>query len=94
MANTSPGVSRISVRVSPNAPKNEIVGFIEGVLRVKVAATPEKGKANRELISFLGRVLDVSPGSLAVIKGHTGRSKLIAVSGLSQEELLRRLSLG
>ena len=94
MASTSPGVSRLSVRVSPNAPKNEITGFVEGVLRVKVAAPPEKGKANRELISFLGRVLDISPGSLDVIKGHTGRSKLIAVSGLSQEELLRRLGLG
>ncbi len=94
MANTSPSVSRISVRVSPGAPRNEIIGFAEGVLRVKVAAPPEKGKANRELISFLGKVLDISPSSLAVIKGHTSRSKLIEVSGLSQEELFRRLSLG
>lgn len=94
MASTSPETSHLSVRVSPNAPRNEIAGFAEGVLRVRVAAPPEKGKANRELISFLSRALDVDSGSLAVVRGHTGRSKLVAVSGLSQEELFRRLGLG
>jgi uncharacterized protein (TIGR00251 family) len=94
VASTSRGTSHLSVRVSPNAPRNEIAGFAEGVLRVKVAAPPEKGKANRELVSFLSRVLDVNSGSLTVIRGHTGRSKLVTVSGLSQEELLRRLGLG
>jgi uncharacterized protein (TIGR00251 family) len=86
--------SRISLHVHPNAPRNQIVGFEGGVLRVKIAAPPVKGQANRELVSFLSRLLGVDRGSLAIIKGHASRNKLIAVSGISQEEAIRRLLPG
>jgi uncharacterized protein (TIGR00251 family) len=84
--------TRISLHVYPNAPRNQVVGFEGGVLRVKVAAPPLKGQANRELVAFLSQLLGVSQGSLAILKGHTSRSKLIAVSGLSREEVVKRLS--
>jgi uncharacterized protein (TIGR00251 family) len=83
--------ARILLRVSPNAPKSEVVGFSEGILRVKIAAPPIKGKANRELVAFLSRLLGVSQSSLSIVRGHTSRTKTLAVSGLSQQELLGRL---
>lgn len=82
----------ITVRVYPNATKNEVVGFSDGVWQVRVAAPPIKGKANKELMSFLSKVLGVGRSSLSITKGHTTRSKLIAVDGLTQEELMKRLS--
>jgi uncharacterized protein (TIGR00251 family) len=84
--------TRISLHVYTNAPRNQVVGFSGGVLGVKVAAPPLKGQANRELVAFLSQLLGVSQGSLAILKGHTSRNKLIAVSGLSREEVIRRLS--
>jgi uncharacterized protein (TIGR00251 family) len=84
--------TRISLHVYPNAPRNQVVGFSGGVLGVKVAAPPLKGQANRELVAFLSQLLGVSQGSLAILKGHTSRNKLIAVSGLSREEVIKRLS--
>ena len=66
------------------------MGFTDGVLRVRVAAAPVKGKANRELIAFLSQFLKVTPGALTITRGHTSRHKTIAVNGLSQEELLKR----
>jgi uncharacterized protein (TIGR00251 family) len=86
--------ARISLHVYPNAPRNEIVSFSDGVLGVKVAAPPVKGQANRELVAFLSQVLGVSQSRLAILRGHTSRNKLISVSGLSQEEVLRRLLPG
>jgi len=83
--------ARISVKVSPNAPKNQVLGFSDGILRVKIAAPPVRGKANRELVAFLSQFLGVSQSSLAIVGGHTGRHKTVAVSGLSQQELLGRL---
>jgi len=68
-----------------------MVGFTDGVLRVKVSAPPIKGKANRELITFLSRLLGVGKGSVSIIKGHTTRNKVVAVDGLSREEVLKRL---
>ncbi len=82
------------MRVHPNATRNELVGFSGGVLRVKVAAPPVKGKANKELIAFLAQKLGLSKGDLAILKGHTSRNKLISVAGLTREELNQRLSPG
>jgi len=86
--------ARISLHVYPNAPRNGIVGFEGGVLGVKVAAPPVKGQANRELVAFLSQLLGVSKSSLAIIRGHTSRNKLISVRDLSQEEVIRRLLPG
>jgi uncharacterized protein (TIGR00251 family) len=90
---TSPHTSeaRISLHVYPNAPRNQVVSFEGGVLAVKVAAPPAKGQANRELVAFLSQQLGVSKSRLAIIRGHTSRNKLISVSGLTKEEVIRRL---
>jgi uncharacterized protein (TIGR00251 family) len=88
------GAVRIPVRVQPGAARNEVVGFTDGVLQVRVAAPPVKGKANRELVAFLSYLLQVSKSRIVILRGHTTRNKVIAVSGLSREEVSRRLSVG
>ena len=82
----------ISLKISPNAARNEIIGFKEGILQVKVAAPPVKGKANTELIAFLSKTLDVGKSSLSLIKGHTSRNKVIAIQGMNQNDIITRLS--
>jgi uncharacterized protein (TIGR00251 family) len=83
--------TKLSLRVHPNAVRNEVVGFAGGVLRVKIAAPPVKGKANRELIVFLSQLLGVSKGALNIVQGHTSPTKIIAIAGLNQEEVIKRL---
>lgn len=90
--NKHSGTSLLRLRVYPHARRNEIIDLTDGVLQVKVAAPPVKGKANRELTAFLSRALDVSQSSLTIIKGHTSRNKVVAVAGLSREEIVRRLT--
>jgi uncharacterized protein (TIGR00251 family) len=82
------------LRVHPAAPRNEVVGFSEGVLRVRVAAPPVKDKANKELLAFLSQLLGVNKSTLTIIKGRTSRNKVLAVYGLSQEEIMKRLLPG
>ena len=83
--------AKISLRVYPNASRNEIVGFTDGVLRVRVSAPPSRGKANKELITFLSRLLGVGKGSVNILKGHTTRKKIVAIDGLNREEVMERL---
>ena len=85
--------AKISLRVYPSASRNEMLGFTDGVLRVRVSAPPIKGKANRELVTFLSRLLGVGKGSVNIIKGHTTRNKVVAIDGLSREEVMKRLLL-
>ncbi len=82
---------RISVHVNPNAGQNKVVGFQDGLLKVMIAAPPTKGKTNQELLRFLSDLLGISKSNLAIEKGATSKKKTVAISGLSQSEVLRLL---
>ena len=82
--------AKISLRIYPNATKSEVVDFKDEVWQVKLAAPPVKGKANKELIAFLSKALGISKSSLTIVKGHTSRSKVIAIDGLSQGDIIAR----
>lgn len=86
--------AEILLRVYPNAVRNEVVGFVDGILRVRVSAPPVKGKANKELIAFISQCSGVGKERLRIVKGHTSRNKVIAIEGLTREELLKRLLPG
>lgn len=58
---------------------------------MKIAAPPERGKANRELITFLSRVLGVKKSYIAIVKGETSRNKAITVAGMTREDILERI---
>ncbi|MDP2916601.1 MAG: DUF167 domain-containing protein [Dehalococcoidia bacterium] len=83
--------TRITVKVNPNSPKNEVTGFAEGVLRVKIAAPPLRDKANKELVAFLSERLGLPKDNVSILKGHTSRNKLVAIRGLSQAQVMERL---
>ena len=83
--------SKITVHTQPNASQNEVVSFKDGVLRVRIAAPPVKGKANQELIKFLSDVLGVSKSNLTIEKGLTSKNKTVAIRGLGQEQVVRLL---
>jgi uncharacterized protein (TIGR00251 family) len=79
---------RITVHVQPNAGQNKVAGFRDGVLQVRIAAPPIKGKANQELVKFLSSLLGVSKTNLSIEKGITSRKKTVAIRGLKRERVL------
>ena len=85
------GNHRLLIKVTPDASRNEITGLSGGILQVKIAAPPERGKANRELITFLSRVLGVKKSAVTIIKGETSRNKAITVEGMTREDILERI---
>ena len=83
----------IPLRVNPGSPRNEVIECKEGTWRVRIAAPPVKGKANRELIAYLSEILGVGKDSLTIIKGQTSQNKVVSVAGLNRDELNQKLSL-
>lgn len=78
------GVLYISVKVIPKAQKTEFVEILEDgegekVLKIKVAAVPEKGKANDELCRYLSKLFKVSKNSVVVSQGETSQRKIIKI---------------
>ncbi|WP_456483396.1 DUF167 family protein [Methanopyrus kandleri] len=82
----------IRVRVNPDADTTDLKGIDEwrGVLEVDVAAPPVKGKANRELLEFLGRKLNTT---CELVSGEKSREKLVLARDVSVDEVKERLGL-
>ena len=71
--------------VVPGASRTEVVGLHGDRLKVRVAAPPEKGAANRELLAFLARRLGVPKKALQLNLGAASREKVVAVLGLDPD---------
>jgi len=80
------------VYVQPNAKRNEIEEIDEwrGRLKVKVKAPPVGGKANKELVKFLSKVLGAD---VEIVRGETSREKDLLIRGLKAEEVKKRLGI-
>lgn len=75
------GAFEIRIKVVPGASRSEIVGALGDRLKVRVAAPPERGKANQALIDVLREWLGVR--DVEILAGLSGRDKTVRVSGLS-----------
>ncbi len=85
-------MTRIEVRVQPNARRSELAGFEDGVWRIRIAAPPVKGKANKELVEFLSDILGLSKSQLAIEKGMLSRRKVVSISGLTPEQVMEQMA--
>ena len=75
------GGIRITVQITPNAKKSEVIGVLEDALKIKLHAQPIEGKANEALVRFLADMLDVPKSAVTITHGHTSKRKIIEVSG-------------
>lgn len=78
----------IDIKIQPNASKNEIVGWENERLKIKIKEIAEKNKANKELISFLAKTLKIPKSNIQIIQGETSRIKRLQISNFSKEEFL------
>jgi len=76
---------RLRLTVVPGAQRTQVVGMHGDRLKIRLAAPPEKGLANRELIDFLARALNLPKSSLKLTGGAQSRSKVVAVNDLSPD---------
>lgn len=85
---------RLQVRVQPRSAKNQILGVAGEYLRIKLTAPPVDGEANKMLINFLGEFFGCGTKNVKILKGLTGRIKLVELNEVSPENVQRRLQRG
>jgi uncharacterized protein (TIGR00251 family) len=81
------GSLTFTVRVVPRATRSEIVGEHDGALRVRIAAPPVDGAANKELLRLLACALHVSRSAVEITAGHTSKVKTVTVVGVCGSDL-------
>ena len=81
----------IPVKVVPRASRDRIAGELEGALKIKVSAAPERGAANQAVCKLLARALGLRAQRVTVDAGHTSPRKSIRITGMKVEDALRAL---
>jgi uncharacterized protein (TIGR00251 family) len=71
-------IIRLEIKAVPGASKTEFAGIKDGRLRIRLAAAPEDGKANAELLNFLSKTLGCPKRDLRFLAGEKSRLKTIA----------------
>ena len=76
-----------SVRVQPRGSRNAIEGEWQGALKVRLTAPPVDGKANDALRRLLADNLNVPLGAVTILSGAIGRTKRVAVIGITMVQV-------
>lgn len=82
------GMVLIRCHIQPGASKNEVAGAHGDRMKIRIKAPPVDGKANKELIAFLSKVMGVPKGSLSILRGLSSKQKDV----LCEEGDLERIS--
>ena len=83
--------TRLRLRVSPGARRTGVVGRHGDGWKVRVAAAPEGGRANDDLLLHLAKWLELPQREVSIVSGRLSRDKLVHVTGLAQADSERRL---
>ena len=80
-------------KIVPGSSRTAVVGSLDSAIKIKVAAPPEKGKANQCLIAFLAKRLGIKKQAVTIVSGQTNPLKQIQIEGISAKTLLEKLGL-
>lgn len=77
--------AQFTVKVVPGSSRTVFCGLHDGMIKVKLAAPPEKGKANKALIDYLAGVLRVKKNTVAIASGQTSPIKQLVIEGVDSD---------
>lgn len=89
---TATGIS-IRVYVAPRSSFNKVVGLHNGAIKIALTAPPVDGAANKALVGFVAKVLEVPRGAVHIIAGEASRHKIVSVAGVGAQTALKKLAL-
>ena len=78
----------LTVKAVPGSSKDAIAGILGDMLKIKVSAAPEKGKANKSIIALLSKKLGIAKKDIEIISGTTAAVKQIQIAGVSTKDVL------
>lgn len=80
----------LTLRISPNASKNEIIKEDAGI-KVKITAQPIDGKANKALIEFLSKQFKIPKSYFEIIRGETSKDKTVLIKSCEKINNVKQL---
>lgn len=85
------GGTRLRLRVSAGASRRRILGVHGGALKVSVQAPPERGKANKDVLSLVAETFGLAASEVSIVSGETAPDKVVRLP-LTPAEARRRFA--
>lgn len=82
-----------TAKIVPGSSRTTVAGVLDDMVKIRVAAPPEKGKANQCLVAYLAGALGVKKNQIDIIAGQTNPVKQVRVTGISAATLIEKLGL-
>jgi uncharacterized protein (TIGR00251 family) len=86
------GAVVVAVRVQPRASRDEIIGEMDGALKIVLQAPAVEGRANEALVEFLARLLKTPKSAVRILSGDRSRSKRLEIRGVTKQQILALLT--
>ena len=81
-----------SVRVQPRASRNEVVGVIEGSLKLRIQAPAMENRANEAVVEYLATLLKTPKSAVRILGGEHSRVKRVEIRGVQPRDVLALLA--
>lgn len=81
------------VKVVPASSRTVLAGVLDGMLKLRITAAPEKGKANKDVIAFLAKKLGVKKLSVMITAGACNPVKRVCITDITAENVRKRLKI-
>jgi hypothetical protein len=85
--------AQFALRVQLRSSRTALAGVLGDAIKLAITAPPVDGKANQAVVEYLAKLFSVPKSSITIVSGETGRNKLIAIRGLSAEQVRKLLGV-
>ncbi|QID16890.1 DUF167 domain-containing protein [Nitrogeniibacter mangrovi] len=86
-------LATLTLHIQPGAKTTGFAGRHGEAMKIRLAAPPVDGKANKALLAFLATYCAVPKASVELISGQTSRAKRVRIAGLGAQMLARLKAL-
>lgn len=70
-------IIKLPVVLKPQAKSNQVLGIINGRLKIAITAPPVEGKANKALIAFMSEILSIKKREIIIASGMISHLKML-----------------
>jgi uncharacterized protein len=84
----------LPVRAQPGSRQNELRGEQNGMLKVCVTQSPEKGKANKAVVELIAKALKLRKSQIVLLSGETSHQKRFLIRDINIKELTEKIGAG
>ena len=86
-AHLEKGTVTFAIRLQPRASQNEIVGVMDGALKLRIQAPALENRANQAVCEFLAELLKRPKSAVRILSGERSRNKRVEVFGVTVAEI-------